>query len=325
VSAVDLVRGDVQALLCDAAKEVGWKDAVLATEEVPRGHVGPRLEVPMFESTGGTETMRTMAGMADLMAGVKAKLDRADRHIRELKEEISAFFSREPFQIERVEEPDGGVLYRVRVREEPPIQLSTILGDAIHSLRTSLDLLARQLVVKNGATPSRSTCFPIAETEGAFRQLLGTALAGASSRAIGGVRSIRAFRNGARNLWLVHHLDIVDKHRLLLTVGCAYRAVSIDFGEQFRESGPNWAKDTPEMRLDLKPADRLFPLRDGAELYRIMPAARIGGTAEGSPQFRFEIAFAGGEVTAGMEVGETILALRESVRDSADKLAPLLA
>lgn len=74
-----------------------------------------------------------------------------------------------PFQIERVEESDGGVLYRVRVREEPPIQLSTILGDAIHSLRTSLDFLARQLAVKNGATPSRSTCFPIAETEGAFR------------------------------------------------------------------------------------------------------------------------------------------------------------
>src|SRR5918996_482366 len=122
VSAVDLVRGDVQALLCDAAKEVGWKDAVLATEEVPRGYVGPRLEVPMFESTGGTETMRTMAGMADLMAGVKAKLDRADRHIRELKEEISAFFSRKPFQIERVEGPDGGVLYRVRVRRamHPP-------------------------------------------------------------------------------------------------------------------------------------------------------------------------------------------------------------
>jgi hypothetical protein len=35
--------------------------------------------------------MRTMANMADLMAGVKAKLNRADRHIRELEEEISAF------------------------------------------------------------------------------------------------------------------------------------------------------------------------------------------------------------------------------------------
>jgi hypothetical protein len=179
-------------------------------------------------------------------------------------------------------------------------------------------------VVRNDGTPTRATCFPIAETEGGFRQQLRTALAGASDRAVGAVRALKPYRDGAPNLWLLHHLDIVDKHRLLLTVGAAYRALSIDFGEQLRESGPEWAKDTPEMRLDLKPADKLFPLRDGVPVFRIMPGARTGSPSEGSPQFKFEIAFAGGEVTEGQNVGETMSTLREAVHEAVKRLEPLL-
>jgi hypothetical protein len=262
--------------------------------------------------------------MTDRLAGVRAKLDRADRHTAELKRKIAAFLEREPFVIERQEEKGGRLVFRVRVRQEPPIHISTIIGDAIHALRTSLDLLAGQLVLVNGGTPTRATCFPIAETEGAFRQQLPAALAGASKRAIAAVRSLKPYRTGNANLWLLHHLDIVDKHRLLLTVGCVYTALSLDFAEELRSSGFEWSKDIPEMRLGLKPADRLFPLQDGAEVFAIEAAGR-GSGSDMSPQFMFEIAFAGGEVTEGQIVGETLAALRGTVQDTINRVEALLS
>jgi hypothetical protein len=245
--------------------------------------------------------------MTDRLAGVRAKLDRADRHTAELKRKIAAFLEREPFVIERQEEKGGRLVFRVRVRQEPPIHISTIIGDAIHALRTSLDLLAGQLVLVNGGTPTRATCFPIAETEGAFRPQLPA-----------------PYRTGNANLWLLHHLDIVDKHRLLLTVGCVYTALSLDFAEELRSSGFEWSKDIPEMRLGLKPADRLFPLQDGAEVFAIEAAGR-GSGSDMSPQFMFEIAFAGGEVTEGQIVGETLAALRGTVQDTINRVEALLS
>ena len=271
-----------------------------------------------------SEVSPTMARMEGRLAGVRAKLDRADRHADELKEEIAAFFDREPFAIERHEEISGKIVFRVRVREQPPLQISTIIGDAIHALRTSLDLLAGELVRANGGTPARATCFPIADTEGAFRQQLPKALAGASKKAIVAIRSLKPYRSGAAKLWLLHHLDIVDKHRLLLTVGCAYTAVSLDFAEDLRRSGFKTAKDIPEMRLSLKPADRLFPLRDGAEVFGIEAAARSSGSSDMSPHFKFQIAFAGGEVAEGQIVGDTLSALRGTVHDTVKRLEPLL-
>jgi hypothetical protein len=266
------------------------------------------------------------AEMTASTVGVQAKLDRGDDHLHELRAQIDAFFTAEPFAIERTEEPDGPVEFRARVREQPPVRLSTIIGDAIHNLRAALDLLAGQLVEAGGKTPTRDTHFPIAKTRRKFREELATALAGASDPALDEVRAIEPYRSGkGTSLWLLHHLDIVDKHRLLLTTGCAYNEVSLDFSKSFRDLGPEWVRDLPEMRIGLRPEDTLFPLQDGEVLYRVERAASGERGPEMDPRFKFQVAFAGGEVVEGQVVGDTLLRLRQATHDTVERLAPFLA
>jgi hypothetical protein len=48
--------------------------------------------------------------------------------------------------------------------EPPPPMLSVIVGDVLHNLRSSLDHLAWELVIRAGGKPGRQTYFPICDT-----------------------------------------------------------------------------------------------------------------------------------------------------------------
>jgi hypothetical protein len=63
--------------------------------------------------------------------------------------------------------------------------------------------------------------------------------------------------------------------------------------------------------LALLPADRLFPLRQGAEIFRVMKAARQSHDPsfpiqEEEPKFTFEIGFSDGVVMTGEPVEEKL-------------------
>jgi hypothetical protein len=122
-------------------------------------------------------------------------------------------------------------------------------------------------------------------------------------------------------LWQLHQLDIVDKHHLLLPVGTAYRNFIIDPAVELRRLQPDWG--IPPMPIALKPADRQYPLQDGAELLRIMPAART--SANMTPQFTFELAFGEGNIVQGEPLVPTLQQFAVTVQDVVDSFRTLLS
>jgi hypothetical protein len=237
---------------------------------------------------------------------VRMKFERARHHIAQLEAEILDYFSRVPF--ESYGEDDlgtGDLVYRVRVHRAPPAHLSLPLGDAIHSARSALDYLARQLVIAGGGTPGVRTAFPIADDIAKFTRICRDSLQGAPPSAVTAVENLQPYRGGDDRFWRLHKLDVEDKHHLLIPVGAAHHSVNVSFG-------------LPGMRslvLGLLPADRMYPLESGAEIYRVKKAMRDtvpvgGGQAE---SFGFDVAFGEGTVVNGDPIFPTIIDLVDGI------------
>jgi hypothetical protein len=72
-----------------------------------------------------------------------AKLRRARTHVKEIAERLKGFLNEEPWSIDT--EPGrtpNESAYRLRVRKQVPADLLTVIGDAIHNMRSSLDSVA---------------------------------------------------------------------------------------------------------------------------------------------------------------------------------------
>jgi len=238
--------------------------------------------------------------------GVRLKIERARKGADELRDATKAFFSTSPYSIEKAEEESGDLVYRVRVRESPPPVLAIILGDLIHNARSALDHLIWWAVETQGASPTARTSFPIADTETKFSQMAVTALAGVSSETRAKIEDIKPWKDGSPPLLHLHRLDIVDKHRLLLVVGAAHRSVGVSFQFPDVPGMPRISSPT----IFIRPADRQFPLEDGAEVFRVARAARSSDMAH-EPQFKFELA-CGDEVVAGKPLDELVAELIEA-------------
>lgn len=97
--------------------------------------------------------------MAHRLSGVRAKLHRSAKHLRELDTKVSAFFKGEPYRIVLEYDADSG-WYRgwFRVNRYPPIELGVIAGEVIGQYRSALDHLMTQLAALHG---TRCGHFPI--------------------------------------------------------------------------------------------------------------------------------------------------------------------
>jgi hypothetical protein len=97
--------------------------------------------------------------------GSLLKLRRARVHIQELQTSIDAYTARKP--IYRTARPvpnePGYLTGEIVVREVPPPEFAVILGDAIHNMRVSLDLLANDLVRIEGES-TKNVYFPFAKS-----------------------------------------------------------------------------------------------------------------------------------------------------------------
>ncbi len=167
--------------------------------------------------------------------GVRAKLSRAKEHLDVLDEEWEKFLRQEPcpyrFLID--EHPIGRYnKISVYMREPVPLRLSTILGDAFHNLRSALDLLAHELVRAGGSAPSRTTAFPIYDSEREFLSRVEFRrrsddrpgpLHGIEpgSEIWAFVKEMQPYQGGdcAKQLSTLRQLSNADKHRTLLVTG----------------------------------------------------------------------------------------------------------
>jgi hypothetical protein len=256
-------------------------------------------------------------------AGVEMKFQRAREHAAELERRVREFLESTPFEVyEEEEQATGDLVTRVRVHRQPPPELSLIIGDIVHNARTALDHLAWQLVRANGVQPEEKTAFPIAWSKDSFPSYAKKCLKGVNKKTFAAVEELKPYRGGDERFWRLHRLDIEDKHHLLIPVGAAHRNVVLSMSFLGHEDTPP-AEFPP---LALKPADRQYPLQDGAVVFRVMKAAREADETSFRSQYglTFEVAFGDGLIIAGEPVVPTLAKLVEEAHQQVEPLISML-
>ncbi len=189
------------------------------------------------------------------------KLQRARRHLKDLEaaEEEWQTLGHHTYRNEL--DAQGWTHFIVSPEQPPTYPVSVILGDCVHNLRAALDVLALSLAEAH--TPNLSddarqqSEFPIyGDTDRKGRHGRGAAMfansglakiAGWHPKAQAIVEGFQPYQRGQAfrddPLWLLHHLDILDKHRALHV--CAAwtdsllwdpdRSVNCDFSVDFSQ------------------------------------------------------------------------------------------
>jgi hypothetical protein len=104
------------------------------------------------------------------LAGCWTKIARARQHAQRLEEITEAFLQRRPIQVSFDDHSEPPALIIRAVVEPVPPEFSTVAGDLVHNLRSSLDHLAWQLVLVSGGSPRRHTSFPLMRTPSEFEK-----------------------------------------------------------------------------------------------------------------------------------------------------------
>jgi hypothetical protein len=152
------------------------------------------------------------------------KMQRAYEHLKELDRQVRAYKATCPYSVAKKLNADKtSYIYRIEPGSLPDPRIATILGDAIHNMRSSLDHLAWQLALLNTATPYHRTEFPIYKdrTSGNVKAVR-RKLQDVPTKAADLIERLQPYNSGDRHkahpLWILHALWNIDKHSLLLPI-----------------------------------------------------------------------------------------------------------
>lgn len=237
-----------------------------------------------------------MPAMLSLMAridGVRLKIERAKKHIRDLDSEIRIFIESKPYTIGTKPHPVAQIRYTtlfVDSVKTVPDPISLIIGDAVHNLRSALDHLAWQLVEAGGGIPNRDTYFPVCQGSQGAQQYATAIGKGEIQKMRPGAEkvlsSVQPYVTGDNTLWIIHELDRIDKHRLLIAV-----ASSMD----------KWGVDVLKGQTMWFNENRFFPLVSGNEIVNI-PTSTYNSQPHEDFKLGIDVAFGKPEIVEGQLV-----------------------
>ena len=252
--------------------------------------------------------------MSPSLDGPRAKIERSKKHFGDLHDEMIAASNLRPYRIVVEPEPDARErVIRVRGSYTFPLSWNAIAGDAIHNLRAALDLLIWQLVLANGKRPDARTEFPIFVDATKYKAGAPRKMKGASKAAMDIVEGLQPYHKTGNPeghlLWLLHRLDIRDKHQLLniITTAVQTQNFEIDSAGDFSLTGFEYKTF-------------VSPVEDGAELGRFMlrrPDAKVNV----KPHVTFEIAFDDFGIEGNFLVYDTLDIIGSFVRHVVDLFA----
>jgi hypothetical protein len=162
-------------------------------------------------------------------------MERARHQVALLQSDIDAFFARKPYELVVETNAKQTELYAVVKEREPvPVAWSILAGEIVHDLRSALDHVVTQLVIrKTGLPPSTSTTrFPIFLTADDYRENRGEKvwLHGASSAARAIIKAAQPFETGegmTSPLWHLHELSNWERRRAIPLVAAAQRPAEV--------------------------------------------------------------------------------------------------
>jgi hypothetical protein len=209
--------------------------------------------------------------MGSPLESVRAKIKRAQTHFDEIDSSLQTALSTES-QIKPIV-PNSDLkrqkqllisLNKVGIIDSG---LPLVIGDCIHNLRSALDHLVYQLAILSSAPvdAAEKTMFPVCLTKDGksgfderVRSLVAPFISGAALAEIEMSQPYKTYNIPEESdIWVLHKLDIIDKHRLLIVARQHYAMtwfrVTVPTGEVFEKAIPK-----PQWK----------PLEDGAEIIR---------------------------------------------------------
>src|SRR5262245_37154064 len=159
----------------------------------------------------------TMPTADELARGPRLKIERAKQHIADLSGQVDAFLAQNPFKLVTAFEPaKNRVAVRTKAKIPIPQEFSLLAGDAVHNLRSALDLVMYSFAKDRSPRPDK-IAFPVSKTAQGLKDTITNAqVQFAGKKVVEAVTALKPYPNGNEILSGIHELDIRDKHRLLL-------------------------------------------------------------------------------------------------------------
>jgi hypothetical protein len=193
----------------------------------------------------------------DPFADPLLKIERAREHVAALNEKINAYLLKRPFRAVVRQQPYLCELQlAVETKLPIPKELSLIIGDVVHNLRSSLDIMMFGLIGHKVSRPEKLYFpFPKKDTREAIEgAITGAQVHLAGPRIVAAIKSLEPHPNGKYGLYGLHELDVTDKHKLILP---AWRNTEITQA-QLKEIHPLFDCERPDdMTLNFRmPRDK---------------------------------------------------------------------
>ncbi len=179
------------------------------------------------------------------------KLDRANYHLKELREELRRWRKDRPYVItDELDAKSGDNIVYAKMRGSTPPIVLTLTGDCLYNLRSSLDHLVHALAVQNlkrSLTDAESinTAFPIFKHRAGFEKRgLGRIryLAPRAQTVIERLQPYHAKHPASHPLWLLEKLNNIDKHRRLLVTLFTTVGASTHMPDGARQESFRWGR-----------------------------------------------------------------------------------
>ncbi len=191
------------------------------------------------------------------LAEAFSKIEWAEAQFDTVQRDSDAFFKTQPY--EPVYDNNlypGETAVKIKLTADIPNVLKVSVGAIIHSLRSSLDLLAVALARRNSATRTNDVYFPISASASVFRDDGLKKIKRLSAADVAEIENIKPYAGGNDLLFALHKLDTTDKHNQLVAVGGLLQSIGIDDFEGAFRSIPgmeNGRLDGTVPLLALKP------------------------------------------------------------------------
>lgn len=173
-----------------------------------------------------------MENLTELTGPPLAKIQRAIHHTNDLRIKIDEYFAKTPFElVTKSDKKTGEVTHYVRKNHPIPVEFSLIIGDAVHNLRSALDLTMFAMIGEKARKPD-AVQFPFAKKADDFQNSIKSRqveLAG--SAVLNVINQLKPYGGGNELLYMVHRLDIEDKHKLIITTAASAEIGNKDFSD----------------------------------------------------------------------------------------------
>lgn len=146
----------------------------------------------------------------------KLKVKRANQHISDLNREILTFTRKDPYvAVVDHDSAPGYQLLRVKERYAPPEHWPLIIGDAVHNLRSALDIMTCD-IMRYHRRGVASVHFPFAPSlEDLEATIERRTVHRARPEIVDVFRELKPYRGGDDFLYAIHDFDVRDKHKLI--------------------------------------------------------------------------------------------------------------